>query len=83
MHAPYTDIHMYIYYTYLLTFMALDVHTTYITFVGMVSSGFGHIVNISSTAGKMGAPLRSSYSATKFAILGLMESIRVEVKMLF
>ena len=46
----------------------------------MLKAGFGHIVTISSFAGKFGAPLRSSYSAAKFAQVGLMEAIRLEVR---
>ena len=45
----------------------------------MVTAGFGHIVNISSVAGKMGVMMRTSYSASKFALIGLMDSVRLEV----
>jgi NAD(P)-dependent dehydrogenase (short-subunit alcohol dehydrogenase family) len=39
----------------------------------------GHIVQISSVGGRMGAPLLSSYSASKFALEGWSESLRIEV----
>ena len=42
----------------------------------------GRIVMISSVAGKNGNPLMSAYSASKFAIEGLSESLRREM-MLF
>jgi NAD(P)-dependent dehydrogenase (short-subunit alcohol dehydrogenase family) len=39
----------------------------------------GHVVNIASIAGKAGAPGVATYSATKFAVVGLSEAIRQEV----
>ncbi len=39
----------------------------------------GAIVNISSTAGLMGLPLRSAYVAAKFAIVGLTKSLAMEL----
>jgi NAD(P)-dependent dehydrogenase (short-subunit alcohol dehydrogenase family) len=40
----------------------------------------GTIVNISSLAGRVGIPVFSAYAATKFALEGLSESIRYELK---
>jgi short-subunit dehydrogenase len=45
----------------------------------MRSQGSGHIINVSSVAGKRGLPLTGIYSATKFALNGLSEALRVEV----
>ena len=45
----------------------------------MRAQGSGHIINISSLAGKRGLPLSGIYSATKFALQGITESLRVEV----
>ncbi len=42
------------------------------------SRGRGHLVNIASSAGKYGAPGGATYSATKFAVVGLSEAIRAE-----
>lgn len=39
----------------------------------------GHLVNIASSAGKMGLPGGATYSATKHAVVGLSEAIRGEV----
>ena len=39
----------------------------------------GKIINVSSIAGLMGLPYRSIYSASKFAVEGLTESLRTEV----
>jgi NAD(P)-dependent dehydrogenase (short-subunit alcohol dehydrogenase family) len=46
----------------------------------MKKQGAGVILNINSTAGLDGKPELSAYSASKFAIKGLTESIRKEVK---
>jgi NAD(P)-dependent dehydrogenase (short-subunit alcohol dehydrogenase family) len=40
----------------------------------------GHVVNMSSAAGIMAQPLLAAYSATKFAIYGLSEALREEVR---
>ncbi len=42
--------------------------------------GSGHFVNISSSAGKFGVPLRTGYSASKFALHGFFEGLRAELK---
>ncbi len=39
----------------------------------------GHIVNISSVFGLIGVPQQSSYCASKFAVRGFTESLRVEL----
>jgi dehydrogenase/reductase SDR family protein 7B len=39
----------------------------------------GHIVVISSVAGKIGTPMRSSYSASKHALHGYFDSLRAEL----
>jgi len=46
----------------------------------MRAQGGGHIINISSVVGKRALPLIGIYSATKFALNGITESLRVEVK---
>jgi 3-oxoacyl-[acyl-carrier protein] reductase len=47
---------------------------------GMIEHQSGDIVNISSSAGLRGAALTSAYSASKFAVLGLTESLMQEVR---
>ena len=42
-------------------------------------SGSGSIVNIASTAGLMGYPLRTPYAASKWAVVGLSKSLAAEV----
>lgn len=39
----------------------------------------GHVVNLASVSGLVGAPGMSTYSATKFAVVGLSESLRHEL----
>ncbi len=45
----------------------------------MRAQGGGHIINISSMAGKRGLPLSGIYCATKFALHGISEALRVEM----
>ncbi len=45
----------------------------------MLSQGSGHIINVSSLAGLVGAPGSSVYSATKFGVMGFSDSLRREV----
>jgi short-subunit dehydrogenase len=40
----------------------------------------GHIINIASQAGKMATPKSSLYSATKFAVIGYSNALRMEVR---
>lgn len=44
----------------------------------MLPRGSGHIVNIASQAGKAGLPGGATYCATKHAVVGLSEAIRLE-----
>ena len=44
----------------------------------MIQQRFGHIVNVGSMAGLLPAPLASSYTASKFAVVGLSRSLRIE-----
>jgi 3-oxoacyl-[acyl-carrier protein] reductase len=46
----------------------------------MIERKSGDIMNVASTAGQKGAPVTSAYSASKFAVLGLTESLMLEVR---
>ena len=46
----------------------------------MIKRGDGQIVVMSSLSGKLGTPVASSYSATKFALHGYFEALRTEVQ---
>jgi len=45
----------------------------------MVEADAAHIVAISSVAGRIGAPLRTAYSAAKHGLIGYMDALRSEV----
>ena len=45
----------------------------------MIARGGGHIFNVSSVVGKRGTPFNGAYCATKFAICGLSDAMRVEM----
>ncbi len=42
------------------------------------AAGGGSIVNLSSTAGRLGFPLRSPYAAAKWAVVGFTKSVAIE-----
>ncbi|MBO1510163.1 3-ketoacyl-ACP reductase [Metabacillus bambusae] len=46
----------------------------------LIDKNGGDIIMISSTAGQKGAPVTSAYSASKFGVLGLTESLALEVR---
>ncbi|HEX5309407.1 MAG TPA: SDR family oxidoreductase [Solirubrobacteraceae bacterium] len=48
----------------------------------MLPRNHGHIVNISSQAGKYGSPGGATYSATKHAVVGLTEAVRGELRLM-
>ena len=45
----------------------------------MIRQRSGHIFNVSSVIGKRGSPFNGAYCATKFALCGLTDSLRVEM----
>ena len=46
---------------------------------GMIARKKGHIVNVASIAGRIGAPFEAAYSASKFAVAGLSEAVAIEL----
>ena len=46
----------------------------------MLKQGDGHIINIASMAGKIGTSKSTSYTATKHAVLGFTNSLRMELR---
>jgi short-subunit dehydrogenase len=48
--------------------------------IEMLDKQSGHIINIASMAGKMATPKSAVYSATKFAVLGFSNALRLELK---
>lgn len=48
----------------------------------MIQSGSGHIVNLASASGYIGNPRMSVYAASKWAVLGWSDSLRLEMEKL-
>lgn len=46
---------------------------------GMVERGWGRVINIASTAGRIGMPYISAYTASKHAVVGFTRSVAAEV----
>jgi NADP-dependent 3-hydroxy acid dehydrogenase YdfG len=45
----------------------------------MKEQGSGHLINISSVAGRKSGPFQGAYSGTKFAVNAISEALRVEL----
>lgn len=45
-----------------------------------LARGAGHIVNVASIAGKLGTPKSTGYTATKHAVLGFTNALRLELR---
>ena len=60
--------------------VAAVIHGTREAMRRMTARGTGHIVNLASVAGKVGVAGGASYCASKFAVVGLCESVRAELR---
>src|SRR5690606_5732016 len=56
------------------------IHITKLTALRMTKRGSGHIINIASQAGKMATPKSAVYAATKFAVRGYSNALRLELR---
>jgi NAD(P)-dependent dehydrogenase (short-subunit alcohol dehydrogenase family) len=56
------------------------IHGTQEAMRRMVPRRTGHIVNVSSVAGRSGFPYLATYAATKHGVVGLSESVRQELR---
>lgn len=57
-------------------------HTARAFLEAMMQRGSGHIVNIASAAGMLANPRMSVYCASKWAVIGWSESLRIEMEQL-
>jgi short-subunit dehydrogenase len=55
------------------------VHPTLAVLDAMARRQRGHIVNVASIAGRVGAPFEAAYSASKFAVVGWSEALAAEM----
>lgn len=56
------------------------IHGTYAAYPAMLRQGFGHIVNIASLAGLIGAPGLAPYAVTKSGVVALSLALRAEAR---
>lgn len=55
-------------------------YVTQLVAIEMAERKQGHIINIASQAGKMATPKSTIYSASKFAVIGYSNALRLELK---
>ncbi|WP_313468119.1 SDR family oxidoreductase [Carnobacterium sp.] len=55
-------------------------YVTQLVAIEMAERKQGHIINIASQAGKIATPKSTIYSATKFAVMGYSNALRLELK---
>ena len=48
---------------------------------GMIARGNGQIINVSSASGLIGVPYMPAYAASKWAVIGMTESLRLEMEL--
>jgi short-subunit dehydrogenase len=56
------------------------VHAVLAALPHMRRQGRGHIVNVASVLGKRASPFRAAYVASKFALVGFSETLRMELR---
>ena len=56
------------------------VHGTKAFLPHLITSGEGHIVNLSSVFGLLGIPAQSAYNAAKFGVRGFTDALRIELE---
>jgi len=56
------------------------IHGTTLAFGLMKTQGYGHIINISSIAGLLPIPGQALYNTTKYAVVGLTQSLQLELR---
>lgn len=69
-----------VYRTILETDLLAPIWLTQLVLPGMVARRSGHIVGISSVAGRLGTVLRTGYCAAKHGLIGYLDALRAEVE---
>jgi short-subunit dehydrogenase len=69
-----------VYRTIVETDLLAPIWLTQLVLPGMVARGSGHIVGISSVAGRLGTVLRTGYCAAKHGLIGYLDALRAEVE---
>ena len=80
MRTPFVDTSIEVIEALMRTNYLGAVYCTHAALPSMIARGSGHIVNISSAAGKIGTLNIAGYCASKFAMNGLSESLYYELK---
>jgi len=80
MRGPFADTPLNVIENVMRTNYLGMVYCAHAALPSMIARGAGHIVNISSVAGKIGTPNLSGYCASKFAMNGFSESLYYELK---
>ncbi len=78
--GPLDNMDLHDYEESMATHFWAPLHTMQAVLPGMKRRGAGRIVNISSLGGKVAVPHMAPYSASKFALVGLSEGFRAELK---
>lgn len=77
--APFLKSDTALYDRMIAIHLMAPVYASQAVLPGMIERGFGHIVNVASVAGLMGAPYVTAYTAAKHAMIGLTRSLALEV----
>ena len=77
--APFLKSDTALFERMLAMHLMAPVHASQAVLPAMLERGFGHIVNVASVAGLMGAPYVTAYTSAKHAMIGLTRSLALEV----
>jgi short-subunit dehydrogenase len=72
-----------VYRTIIETDLLAPIWLTQLVLPGMAERRSGHIVGISSVAGRLGTVLRTGYCAAKHGLIGYLDALRAEVELAY
>ncbi|MEO1044079.1 MAG: SDR family NAD(P)-dependent oxidoreductase [Pseudomonadota bacterium] len=73
------DTEPHVYKTIIDTDLLAPIWLTQLLLPHMVQHGSGHMIAISSVAGRIGVPLRTAYCAAKHGLIGYSDALRAEL----